>query len=219
MRRVSSARRVVLRLDNVGIVVEDLASAIAFFLELGLVLEGQGMVEGEWAGRVTGLGHHRVEIAMLGTPDPPRLVAITFTVSVRARTCSTTSAAAAQRRQLDREAGGTHLVEVLHPTGSANACCAATAASMAARAEPNAAHTPSPVCLNSQPPRVSIADRRTSSWSMSAVRIASGSASHRRVEPSISVNRNVTVPEGRCSPTGRERTHRLIRPRSARIAS
>jgi catechol 2,3-dioxygenase-like lactoylglutathione lyase family enzyme len=58
-----------LRLDNVGIVVEDLAAAIEFFLELGLELEGRGMVEGEWAGRVTGLGDQRVEIAMMRTPD------------------------------------------------------------------------------------------------------------------------------------------------------
>jgi catechol 2,3-dioxygenase-like lactoylglutathione lyase family enzyme len=58
-----------LRLDNVGIVVEDLAAAIEFFTELGLELEGQGMVEGEWAGRVTGLGDQRVEIAMMRTPD------------------------------------------------------------------------------------------------------------------------------------------------------
>lgn len=58
-----------LRLDNVGIVVEDLAGAIEFFTELGLELEGQGMVEGEWAGRVTGLGDQRVEIAMMRTPD------------------------------------------------------------------------------------------------------------------------------------------------------
>lgn len=58
-----------LRLNNVGIVVEDLAAAIEFFRELGLELEGQGMVEGEWAGRVTGLGHQRVEIAMMRTPD------------------------------------------------------------------------------------------------------------------------------------------------------
>lgn len=57
------------RLDNVGIVVEDLAGAIEFFRELGLELEGQGMVEGEWAGRVTGLGNQRVEIAMMRTPD------------------------------------------------------------------------------------------------------------------------------------------------------
>lgn len=59
----------VLRLDNVGIVVEDLAGAVDFFLELGLELEGQAMVEGEWAGRVTGLGNQRVEIAMMRTPD------------------------------------------------------------------------------------------------------------------------------------------------------
>lgn len=59
----------VVRMDNVGIVVEDLAAAIEFFRELGLELEGQGLVEGEWAGRVTGLGDQRVEIAMMRTPD------------------------------------------------------------------------------------------------------------------------------------------------------
>jgi catechol 2,3-dioxygenase-like lactoylglutathione lyase family enzyme len=58
-----------LRLDNVGIVLEDLALAIEFFRELGLELEGRGLVEGEWAGRVTGLGEQRVEIAMMRTPD------------------------------------------------------------------------------------------------------------------------------------------------------
>ena len=57
------------RMDNIGIVVEDLAPAIAFFAELGLELEGTSEIEGEWAGRVTGLGHQRVEIAMLRTPD------------------------------------------------------------------------------------------------------------------------------------------------------
>ena len=57
------------RMDNVGIVVEDLAAAIEFFRELGLELEGRAMVEGEWAGRVTGLGDQRVEIAMMRTPD------------------------------------------------------------------------------------------------------------------------------------------------------
>ena len=57
------------RMDNVGIVVEDLAAAIAFFSELGLELEGRGAVDGEWAGRVTGLGDQRVEIAMMRTPD------------------------------------------------------------------------------------------------------------------------------------------------------
>ncbi len=56
-------------MDNVGIVVEDLTAAIAFFGELGLELEGRAMVEGEWAGRVTGLGDQSVEIAMMRTPD------------------------------------------------------------------------------------------------------------------------------------------------------
>jgi catechol 2,3-dioxygenase-like lactoylglutathione lyase family enzyme len=57
------------RMDNVGIVVEDLEATIAFFRELGLELEGQFTVEGEWAGRVTGLGDQRVEVAMMRTPD------------------------------------------------------------------------------------------------------------------------------------------------------
>jgi catechol 2,3-dioxygenase-like lactoylglutathione lyase family enzyme len=57
------------RMDNVGIVVESLDAAISFFAELGLELEGRAMVEGEWAGRVTGLGDQRVEIAMMRTPD------------------------------------------------------------------------------------------------------------------------------------------------------
>jgi catechol 2,3-dioxygenase-like lactoylglutathione lyase family enzyme len=57
------------RMDNVGIVVESLDDAISFFAELGLRLEGRAIVEGEWAGRVTGLGPQRVEIAMLVTPD------------------------------------------------------------------------------------------------------------------------------------------------------
>jgi catechol 2,3-dioxygenase-like lactoylglutathione lyase family enzyme len=56
-------------MDNVGIVVDDLPATIAFFLELGLELEGQATVEGEWAGRVTGLGNQRVEVAMMRTPD------------------------------------------------------------------------------------------------------------------------------------------------------
>ena len=56
-------------MDNVGIVVESLDEAISFFTELGLKLEGRVMVEGEWAGRVTGLGYQRVEIAMMVTPD------------------------------------------------------------------------------------------------------------------------------------------------------
>jgi catechol 2,3-dioxygenase-like lactoylglutathione lyase family enzyme len=56
-------------MDNVGVVVEDLPATIAFFRELGLELEGQATVEGDWAGRVTGLGNQRVEIAMMRTPD------------------------------------------------------------------------------------------------------------------------------------------------------
>ncbi len=57
------------RMDNIGIVVEDIDAAVAFFTELGLKLEGRATVEGEWAGRVTGLGDQRVEIAMMVTPD------------------------------------------------------------------------------------------------------------------------------------------------------
>jgi len=57
------------RMDNVGIVVEDIAAAIAFFIELGLELEGRATIEGDWAGRVTGLGPQHVEIAMMRTPD------------------------------------------------------------------------------------------------------------------------------------------------------
>jgi catechol 2,3-dioxygenase-like lactoylglutathione lyase family enzyme len=56
-------------MDNVGIVVEDLAAAIEFFRELGLELEGQATVDGEWSGRVTGLRGQQVEIAMMRTPD------------------------------------------------------------------------------------------------------------------------------------------------------
>ena len=56
-------------MDNVGIVVEDLPATIAFFRELGLELEGQDTIEGEWSGRVTGLPGQRVEIAMMRTPD------------------------------------------------------------------------------------------------------------------------------------------------------
>lgn len=57
------------RMDNVGIVVESLDDAVSFFTELGLKLEGRAMIEGEWAGRVTGLGNQHVEIAMMVTPD------------------------------------------------------------------------------------------------------------------------------------------------------
>lgn len=58
-----------IRMDNVGIVVNSLDEAIAFFTELGLTLEGRATIEGEWAGRVTGLGNQCVEIAMMVTPD------------------------------------------------------------------------------------------------------------------------------------------------------
>ena len=56
-------------MDNVGIVVENLDETISFFTELGLKLEGRATIEGEWAGRVTGLGNQNVEIAMMITPD------------------------------------------------------------------------------------------------------------------------------------------------------
>ncbi|OAV54493.1 glyoxalase [Rhizobium sp. WYCCWR10014] len=56
-------------MDNIGIVVEDLGVVIDFFQELGLELEGRATIEGEWAGRVTGLGDQHVEIAMMRTPD------------------------------------------------------------------------------------------------------------------------------------------------------
>jgi catechol 2,3-dioxygenase-like lactoylglutathione lyase family enzyme len=57
------------RMDNVGIVVEDLDAAIEFFTELGLELEGRAPIEGDWADGVTGLRGMRVEIAMMRTPD------------------------------------------------------------------------------------------------------------------------------------------------------
>jgi catechol 2,3-dioxygenase-like lactoylglutathione lyase family enzyme len=57
------------RMDNVGIVVDDLAAAIAFFVELGLELEGQAPVEGRWVDRVVGLHGVRVDVAMMRTPD------------------------------------------------------------------------------------------------------------------------------------------------------
>ncbi|MGE0284425.1 MAG: VOC family protein [Rhizobiaceae bacterium] len=57
------------RMDNVGIVVDDLDTTIDFFRELGLELEGRATIEGEWAGRLTGLGNQHVEIAMMRTPD------------------------------------------------------------------------------------------------------------------------------------------------------
>lgn len=66
---MESKKSTVLRMDNIGIVVESLDEVIPFFTELGLRLEGRAMVEGEWAGRVTGLGDQQVEIAMMVTPD------------------------------------------------------------------------------------------------------------------------------------------------------
>src|SRR5690606_16056529 len=63
------AKSKLLEMNNVGIVVESLDNAISFFKEIGLTLEGRMMVEGEWAGRVTGLGNQSVEVAMMVTPD------------------------------------------------------------------------------------------------------------------------------------------------------
>jgi catechol 2,3-dioxygenase-like lactoylglutathione lyase family enzyme len=63
------AKNNLIRMDNIGIVVESLDENIAFFAELGLKLEGRATIEGEWAGRVTGLGNQHVEIAMMVTPD------------------------------------------------------------------------------------------------------------------------------------------------------
>jgi catechol 2,3-dioxygenase-like lactoylglutathione lyase family enzyme len=68
-RRLGDPAMALKRMDNVGIVVEDLAATIDFFRELGLELEGRATIEGEWAGRVTGLGDQHVEIAMMRTPD------------------------------------------------------------------------------------------------------------------------------------------------------
>src|ERR1700686_4865233 len=87
-------------------------------------------------------------------------------------------------------------------TGNSSARWAAAAASTADLGEANAAHTPSPVCLNNQPPCASIAPRSAKSCAASATRIASASASHRRVEPSTSVNKNVTTPEGAAAAGG-----------------
>jgi hypothetical protein len=58
-----------IEMNNIGIVVENLDNAISFFSEIGLKVEGRGMVEGEWAGRVTGLGDQSVEVVMMVTPD------------------------------------------------------------------------------------------------------------------------------------------------------
>ncbi|HEX3006166.1 MAG TPA: VOC family protein [Bacteroidales bacterium] len=63
------AKSNLIEMNNVGIVVESLDNAISFFMEIGLTLEGRARVEGEWAGRVTGLGNQSVEVAMMVTPD------------------------------------------------------------------------------------------------------------------------------------------------------
>jgi catechol 2,3-dioxygenase-like lactoylglutathione lyase family enzyme len=63
------AKNKLLRMDNIGIVVESLDETVAFFTELGLKLEGRATIEGEWAGKVTGLGNQHVEVAMMVTPD------------------------------------------------------------------------------------------------------------------------------------------------------
>ena len=67
--KLAMTKSTVLQMHNVGIVVESLDDAVSFFEEIGLKLEGRAMVEGEWAGRVTGLGNQSVEIAMMVTPD------------------------------------------------------------------------------------------------------------------------------------------------------
>jgi catechol 2,3-dioxygenase-like lactoylglutathione lyase family enzyme len=68
-KQTTMIKNKLLRMDNVGIVVESLDEAISFFTEIGLKLEGRATIEGEWAGRITGLGNQRVEIAMMVTPD------------------------------------------------------------------------------------------------------------------------------------------------------
>jgi len=65
----NSGKMTLKRMDNMGIVVESLDATVAFFTELGMRLEGRAMIDGEWAGRITGLGNQRVEIAMMVTPD------------------------------------------------------------------------------------------------------------------------------------------------------
>src|ERR671922_2469812 len=78
------------RMDNVGIVVDDLAAAIAFFVELGLELQGEGPVEGRWVDRVVGLDGVRADIAIMQTPDGHGRLELTkfHSGQGRARTCS-----------------------------------------------------------------------------------------------------------------------------------
>lgn len=69
VQRIAGTKSNLQEMHNIGIVVESLDDAISFFEEIGLTLEGRMMVEGEWAGRVTGLGNQSVEVAMMVTPD------------------------------------------------------------------------------------------------------------------------------------------------------
>jgi catechol 2,3-dioxygenase-like lactoylglutathione lyase family enzyme len=66
---MNTVKSTLLRMDNIGIVVESLDNAIAFFTELGLTLEGKATIDGEWSGRITGVRNQQVEIAMMVTPD------------------------------------------------------------------------------------------------------------------------------------------------------
>ncbi|HVM66863.1 MAG TPA: hypothetical protein VMU14_18490, partial [Acidimicrobiales bacterium] len=84
---------------------------------------------------------------------------------------------------------------------AASAACASSAAATASPARPNATPTPSPPVENTYPPCASTAARTTASWRASAAGITSGAACHRRVDPSMSVNKNVTVPDGAPTPT------------------
>jgi catechol 2,3-dioxygenase-like lactoylglutathione lyase family enzyme len=68
-KKIEMEKSKLIEMNNVGIVVENLDTAISFFTEIGLTLEGRGMVEGEWAGQVTALGNQSVEVAMMVTPD------------------------------------------------------------------------------------------------------------------------------------------------------
>jgi catechol 2,3-dioxygenase-like lactoylglutathione lyase family enzyme len=69
IKNMNMTKSKLIEMNNIGIVVESLDNAISFFTEIGLKLEGRTMVEGEWAGRITGLGNQSVEVAMMVTPD------------------------------------------------------------------------------------------------------------------------------------------------------
>src|SRR5271166_1598135 len=104
-------------------------------------------------------------------------------------------------------------------TGNCSRRWAATAASIADFGDEKAAHTPSPVCLNRKPPCPSIALRSTSLCANRAARIPSASDSHRRVEPSISVNKNVTTPEGGPTAKGCHTEHSSVWANCDRLSS